>query len=255
MPPYRWNTNAAALAYDASAGHVHPYYAVLQDQILSLLAKLPNRLLLIVDAGGGSGRLMERILDRFPNAEGLLLDQSEPYLALACERLNRFGSRAGISKGRLQDAWDQFLPRPADAIVSMSAIHHLDPVEKQDLYARCYNYLSPTGLLLNGDEIRPENEAQYLAELERWSDHMAHKLKTGHIVAEFQAMFEKWRHRNIGRFGAIRKSGEDCHETTDVQLGYFRSAGFVYVEAKWQKSLWALMAGQRRAKEENGIVF
>jgi len=245
MPTYRWNTNSAAQAYDASAEHIHPHYVEIQDQILHQLKTLSPGPLLIVDAGGGSGRLMERILDRFLHAEGVLLDQSEPYLALASERLSRFGNRAVILQARLQDIWGEQLSRPADAIVSMSAIHHLDPNEKQDLYARCYGSLAPAGLLLNGDEVRPQSDAQYLAELERWHQHMTGELKAGHIVAEFQDMIEKWRHRNIDQFGVPPKSGEDCHENLDTQLGYLRDVGFENPQAKWQASLWALMVGRK----------
>lgn len=247
MPTYRWNTDSAARAYDASAEHIHPHYVEIQDQTLLQLGKLSTEPLFVVDAGGGSGRLMERILDRFPNAEGLLLDQSEPYLALAEERLDHFGSRACVTQTRLQDAWGQHLARPADAIVSTSAIHHLDQDEKQTLYACCYDYLAPTGILLNGDEVRPESDAIYLAELQRWSEHMTHQLKTGLIPPDFQGMVDKWRSRNIDQFGAVRKSGEDCHETVDAQLEYLRGSGFVRVKAVWKNSLWALMAAQKPA--------
>ncbi len=247
MPTYRWNTDLAARAYDASAEHIHPHYVEIQDQILLQLRKLPTGPLLIVDAGGGSGRLMERILDHFPNADGLLLDQSEPYLALAEERLNHFGSRACVTQTRLQNPWNQHLLRPANAIVSMSAIHHLDQNEKQSLYARCYDYLAPAGILLNGDEIRPESDTQYSAELQLWSEHMTHNLKSGQIAPGFKAIIDKWRHRNIDQFGAIRKSGEDCHETVATQLDYLGIAGFSRAEATWQNSLWALMTAQKPA--------
>ena len=116
MTKYRWNTDEAARAYDAAAEHIHPHYLEIQDEILQRLGQRRAATPLVVDAGGGSGRLMERVLELLPQAVGAVLDQSEPYLALAGERLSRFGSRVKLLQYRLQDDWCDALPRPADAI-------------------------------------------------------------------------------------------------------------------------------------------
>src|SRR6266481_5650545 len=94
MSSYRWNTSDFAVGYDAAADVIHPHYLAIQDAILGLL---PGELAgggLVVDLGGGSGRLVERILERWPLAKAIVLDQSEPFLALAERRLARFGLRA-----------------------------------------------------------------------------------------------------------------------------------------------------------------
>ena len=93
MTKYRWNTDEAARAYDAAAEHIHPHYLEIQDEILQRLGRRSAATLLVVDAGGGSGRLMQRVLELLPQAAGVVIDQSEPYLALAGERLSRFDSR------------------------------------------------------------------------------------------------------------------------------------------------------------------
>jgi tRNA (cmo5U34)-methyltransferase len=165
---YRWNTSVAAEAFDAAAEFIHPFYLDIQDQILAQLQFLAEEPALIVDLGGGSGRLVERILTHFPHAIAVLVDQSEPFLALAERRLQPFRSRARLVKRRLQEEWASDLPDAAQAIVSMSAIHHLDPAEKRSLYARCYDALAPGGLFINGDEFRPESNSEYRAQLEWW---------------------------------------------------------------------------------------
>ncbi len=60
MTKYRWNTDEAARAYDAAAEHIHPHYLEIQDEILQRLGQQRAATPLVVDAGGGSGRLMER---------------------------------------------------------------------------------------------------------------------------------------------------------------------------------------------------
>ncbi len=65
---YRWNTSGAAEAYDAAAPVIHPYYEKVQDEILGLLPFGADEAFELVDIGGGSGRLAERVLERFAGA-------------------------------------------------------------------------------------------------------------------------------------------------------------------------------------------
>src|SRR5438876_12322236 len=92
---YRWNTSELAVGYDTAAAVIHPHYLANQDVILDLLPANLGPRALVVDLGGGSGRLMERILDRWPQVQGVVVDQSEPFLPLAECRLALFGQRAG----------------------------------------------------------------------------------------------------------------------------------------------------------------
>jgi tRNA (cmo5U34)-methyltransferase len=247
MPQYRWNTSDFAVGYDASAAVVHPHYTEIQDAMLQCLPLSPGSEALVVDLGGGSGRLIERVLDAFPRASGLLLDQSEAFLALAERRLTRFGRRASCLQFRLQDDWPSRLPAQPIALLSMSAIHHLEPAEKLALYQRCCDVLAPGGVLLNGDEVRPADAAAYLAELEAWAEHMRRVIAEGSIPRVFHAALTTWIERNVARFGQSKKSGDDCHETIVAQLDYLRSVGFIAVDCPWRKDLWALMRGEKRS--------
>jgi len=244
MALYRWNTDKAARAFDAAAEHIHPHYVEIQDEILRQLHRLEAAEPLVIDAGGGSGRLMERVLEGLPHSKGIIVDQSEPFLALAAERLSRFGPRVKVLQYRLQDDWGNALARPADAIISMSAIHHLEPDEKRSLYQRCRMYLGPNGIFLNGDEIRPESDEVYLEELQSWARRKHENLRAGIISAAFAETFTKWRQRNIEEFGNPRHSGDDCHETIDAQIGYLREVGFARTSIEWQKEMWAIFAAE-----------
>src|SRR5262245_4824835 len=257
MPAYRWNTSEFATGYDAAAEIIHPFYLAIQDAILDLLTLVlnsqlppaesrtasPERPPLVIDLGGGSGRLVARILNKFPLASALVIDQSEPFLALAERRLASFGPRATCLLSRLQDDWPSQVPGPVTAIVSMSAIHHLDPAEKQDLYQRCHDVLIHHGLLLNGDEIRAESDAEYLTTLTTWADHMRAHMASGQIPAPFHPALLGWIDRNITRFGQQKKSGDDMHETIAAQLGYCRASGFTHADCPWHHQLWAVLRG------------
>jgi tRNA (cmo5U34)-methyltransferase len=243
MTTYRWNTSDFAAGYDAVAEIIHPHYLAIQDAILDLLPASLDSGGLIIDLGGGSGRLVERILDRWPRARAVIIDQSEPFLALAERRLQCFGARAVCVLTRLQDDWSAHIPMPATAFVSMSAIHHLEPEEKRFIYQRCYQLLARGGVLLNGDEIRAENETTYLETIKTWAEHMRASMASGNIPPAFQPALLGWIDRNVTQFGQPKKSGDDIHETIVTQLSYLRSSGFTFTDCPWQTSLWAILRG------------
>jgi len=243
MTEYRWNQHEVAAGYDAAAPLVHPYYVEVQDAVMAAIAGQQPQL--IVDAGGGSGRLLERCLARWPQASAVLIDQSPAFLTLARNRLEQFGDRVTFHQARLQDDWEPLLARSPDAIVSTSAVHHLVPEEKRAFYARCAALLSPGGVLVNGDEVRDPDEARYRASVEKWAEHMRQLADNGRVSAPMADALLNWRRRNVEQFGVPRVSGDDCHETVDTQLGYFRSAGLVNIRVGWQLDMWAVMIGER----------
>jgi SAM-dependent methyltransferase len=245
MPEYRWNQSDLAAGYDTAAEHVHPHYLELQETILNLLPFASDAEALLVDLGGGSGRLAERFLKRFPNARAVVVDQSPAFLEIAARRMAGSGGRGLCIESRLQEDWLGNLPAAPAAIVSMSAIHHLAPAEKQSLYRQCYEALAPGGVLLNGDEVRPEADDDYLAECRTWAAHMHKVIDAGLIPPSMGDAMRTWEERNVTQFGQPRRSGDDCHETSDAQLDYYRAAGFASADAPWQKQLWAVLRGRK----------
>jgi tRNA (cmo5U34)-methyltransferase len=238
---YRWNTSDAAAAYDAAAPVIHPYYQIVQNHIVGSLPFARDDKFLLVDLGGGSGRLVERLLDHFEQASAILIDQSAAFLALAERRLLRFGRRITLVERQLQGDWPRSLPAAPQAIVSTSAIHHLDPVEKIELYSRINKALTAGGVFINGDEYRPESDADYRDCLERWSKHMRAALAGGRIPSSFQQTLDDWHDRNIRNFGAPKHSGDDCVETLAAQRDNLDSAGFQSTDTIWNEQLWGVL--------------
>ncbi len=242
MTEYRWNKHELAAGYDASAEHVHPHYLELQEFLVSNLLSGKHEAY-VVDLGGGTGRLAEKILTASPAARVLVIDQAEPALEIAQQRLVPFGERAATGISKLQANWDSLLTGAPSAIVSMSAIHHLDAGEKSQLYARCHAALSPGGLLVNGDEIRDEDDGAYLAQMQTWGRHMDRMVAAGKIAESFHDALHQWKARNIDRYAEPRASGDDCHQTIGEQLDYFREAGFAQVDCAWRQDMWAVLRG------------
>lgn len=242
MTQYRWNKQELAAGYDASAEYVHPHYLELQQFLTDMLLGA-NATGYVVDLGGGTGRLAERILAASPAARVLVLDQSEAALEIAARRVEPFGGRGQVALSRLQDDWTAHLAERPTAIVSMSAIHHLDASEKQQLYQRCFDCLAEGGILANGDEIRDVDDTVYLQQMQAWGRHMDAMIAAGKVAESFHDALHQWQARNIVGFGEPRTSGDDCHQTIAEQLDYFRQAGFRQVDAPWHRDMWAVLRG------------
>ena len=245
MPEYRWNQAEMAAGYDAGAVRVHTHYVEVQDEILSRLPFQEQDDSLVVDLGGGSGRLVERILDRWPKVRAVIVDQSQPFLDLAAQRLEPHRDRVTLVRRKLQEDWREVVTRPAAAVVSMSAIHHLDPAEKRICYRRCFGVLEPDGLLMNGDEVRAEADAEYRTQVETWGARMERLIEEQAVTPAMADGLRLWQQRNVEQFGQPKSSGDDCHETAATQLTYLRDAGFTAVDAPWQRDLWTLLLGRK----------
>ena len=96
MAEYRWNQSELAAGYDAGATVVHPWYVEVQDAILVEMEAVGAAEGIVVDLGGGSGRLVERILEQWPRVTAVIVDQSQAFLDLAARRLERFPERVAL---------------------------------------------------------------------------------------------------------------------------------------------------------------
>ena len=240
---YRWNQAEHAIGYDSAAEIIHPHYLEIQDAILARIARPRDAEFLLVDLGGGSGRLAERFLARFPRATAIVIDQSVAFLEIAAKRMAPFEGRGTCLVARLQDDWAARLPAAPQVVTSMSAIHHLSPEEKQAVYSQAYGALEPLGILLNGDEIRAANDAEFRSEVETWAAHMRQILADGRVDIGLKPLLDKWIDRNVTRFGQPRTSGDDWQETIEAQLAYLCDCGFRSVSVPWHKQMWAVLEG------------
>jgi trans-aconitate 2-methyltransferase len=97
----------------------------------------------VLDAGCGSGRLTEVMLERLPSGTLVALDSSPQMLAQARERLGRFGARVEF----LQASLDDFsLARPVDGIFS-NAVFHWVP-DRSAMFRCLHAALRPGGWLV-----------------------------------------------------------------------------------------------------------
>jgi tRNA (cmo5U34)-methyltransferase len=115
----------------------------------------------VLELGTGTGQSTRAVLARHPGARVTGIDASADMLALARTELP--GERVDLREGRLEDP----LPAgPFDVVVSVLAVHHLDPAGKADLFRRAAAALAPGGRLVVGDVVVPEDPADAVTPVE-----------------------------------------------------------------------------------------
>ena len=94
----------------------------------------------VLDAGCGSGRITQALIERLPRGRVIAVDESPSMIAAARERL---GPEADL---RVGDLLELELEQPVDAILSTATFHWIADHER--LFARLRAALAPGGRLL-----------------------------------------------------------------------------------------------------------
>jgi trans-aconitate 2-methyltransferase len=95
---------------------------------------------LVLDAGCGSGRITQALIEELPNGRVIAVDQSTSMVCAARERL---GPDADV---RVVDLLELELEEPVDAILSTATFHWISDHDK--LFSRLHAALRPGGRLV-----------------------------------------------------------------------------------------------------------
>lgn len=108
-----------------------------------------------LDLGCGPGSLSQRLLDRFPQARSIALDQDPLLLAMGQGALGDVGGRLHWVDANLRDpSWRNAIDvESVDVALSTTALHWLPPDKLVRLYSELGMLIRPDGLFLNGDHM------------------------------------------------------------------------------------------------------
>ncbi|HWG61712.1 MAG TPA: class I SAM-dependent methyltransferase [Streptosporangiaceae bacterium] len=202
---------------------------------------------LVLDLGCGPGSLAVRLLDRLPSARVMAIDNDPLLLTLGRAA---YPARDGLAFTDLDlrtPGWagSLHLDRPADAAVSTTALHWLQPAQLRAMYAEVATVLRPGGLLLNGDHLTEDEAATpTLARLDRALIEAEERRRAPEGHAEswkewWQAVTEDRALAGPAAQREQRRLSEDHHGSESVRLGEhiaaLRAAGFAEVGTIWQR--------------------
>ncbi len=209
--------------YDAQRRRIVPCFETFYGTAVDVLALRGGEVRRVLDLGAGTGLMSEAVLNRYPGVELVLVDGAAEMLCHAGERLPAASTRLIVS-----DLRDDLPDGPFDAVVSALAIHHLEHLDKRDLFGRIRKVLRPGGALVN---------AEHVAGPTPWLD---------------------WTYRHLWRqecraAGAAEQEIADAEarmemdRSTDVatQLGWMQTAGLEDCDCFFKQLHFAVLAGWR----------
>jgi ubiquinone/menaquinone biosynthesis C-methylase UbiE len=152
-----WKNAALAAAWDAGADRNNPARQEQLDILISVLADAYQPGKWTLDLGFGSGQVEKLIFERIPQARVVGVDSSREMMALAAERLAPYAERYQAVEHDLAQIDSLILPEhPYQFVISVQALHHLEPDEMQAAYRFIHRVLEPGGLFLLLDRMRVE---------------------------------------------------------------------------------------------------
>ncbi|HEX3814789.1 MAG TPA: methyltransferase domain-containing protein [Mycobacteriales bacterium] len=211
-------------------------FAVIAD-VVQETAGRPDPL--VVDLGCGPGSLAARLLDRLPAATVIGIDGDPLLLGLAREV---YGDRLRLVDRDLRtDDWRDALglDRPADAVVSTTALHWLTRDELGATYAEAAGLLRPGGVLVNGDHLFNGPESPTLRRvMHAVRDRRAERVGAGgedwtqwwEAIADEPGLADLLAERAARKYEHTADPGV----TIDDHRALLRSAGFAEVGTVWQ---------------------
>ncbi|MEE8136526.1 MAG: methyltransferase domain-containing protein [Thermodesulfobacteriota bacterium] len=194
---------------------------------------------IILDLGCGDGILGRFLMSRFPSAQGIFIDFSDPMLDAARESLSNTSQSTILKADFAKPKWiDAVLPhKPFDIVISGFAIHHQPDNRKRELYSEIYNLLSPGGIFLNLEHVQSSTpEVEQLFE-DHFIDHLHNfQLKSDPDTTR-QSVAESFRNRP--------DKDEDELAFVEAQCGWLRNIGFNDVDCFFKVFEIALFGGRK----------
>ncbi len=211
----------AADDYDEKMTRTCPSHQPLIDVIMRS-AKILARPKAIVELGVGTGLLAQELLRAFPKARLTAIDFSPKMIERAAKRLSRLSARLELVEG---DFYETPFPSKQELVVSSYAIHHLDDVQKAQLFEKIGDCLVEDGMFLNGDCVVSPSDRINKLQNQCWLDAMHERKASQEDIDQ-----------------TIRDYYEyDIPATVDDQLGWLDRAGFSEAECVWRNFGTALI--------------
>ncbi len=231
-----WKKSALAATFLEGVRGAIPLAAEQLDIMVRLIAAGSKPVNRFLDLGCGDGALAAALIERFPDAEGVLADFSEPMLEAARKR---FSGHAGplyfVGADYGVPAWTELVApwAPFDAIVSGFSIHHQPDTRKREVYAEIFGLLRPGGMFLNLEHVSSPAGWIVTAYDDLFIDHLW-RFHSGKTRAE--AMDQYYQRKD---------QGANILAPLELQCGWLREIGFIDVDCFFKILELAVFGGRR----------
>ena len=224
--------DAAARDYDRARRQLVPDFDNFYGSVFGLLTFEKDQPLRVLDLGAGTGLLSELVAERFTEVRITLADISDEMLEVARRRFPPDSARLDFRvMDYAKEEWGEY-----EVIVSALSIHHLENHDKQRVFRKAYESLSPGGVFVNADQVlgvTPEIEERYH---QYW---LQRAREAGVTDRDLKAALERMK--------------EDRYALLEPQLAWLKEAGFEPVNCVYKNHQFAVYGGYKPGAEDIGM--
>jgi len=190
----------------------------------------------IIDLGCGDGAITKALLGVNDTLLSTMIDGSEHMLESAKKNIPSANIKEIINISFQELYGSSVIKDNADFIVSSLAIHHLNEIEKNQLFKYVYTKLNLGGVFINYDPVLSPSQELEQFELNMWKD----------WILNYEAAINPRRDKSLDYIPSQYKSNKDnVPSTLDSQLAMLRNAGFLDVNLFYKYGLFCLFGGRK----------
>lgn len=208
------------------------------DVMLRVLSFTGRPVERVLDLGSGSGVLAGAVLERFPHAELLLADFSEPMLEAARPRFPSPPHHLRVVDFS-NPAWTSDVRdlAPFDAVVSGFAIHHQPDDSKRRIYAEIFDLLAPGA---------PFIHIEHVASASPWIEHQFNELLIDRMYA-YDQQIGGGRSRAQVASDYVHRPDKAANMLAplETQLEWLRQIGYLDVDCLFKVYELCLFIGRK----------
>ncbi len=204
-----------------------PDYLYVHDLICEVLRPYISSDVLILDLGGGTGRIAKLLLDAFPSCRIVIQDISANMLSEVPNKLHKHMGRFECVEGDFFAETFDLEYNQFDHVVSVHAIHHGRNADAyRNLYKKIYNCLKPNGCFVCLDNVAGGTLELDTLSYSSWAESLRSNFDTESIrgIVETTIM-------------------EDSPLSLREHLEILSDCGFIRTDVVWKKYIFGLYAG------------
>lgn len=213
------------------------------EVMMRLISAAQKPVISFLDLGCGDGILASAILEKYPEAKGVLLDFSDPMIEAAREKLKDYVSNLDFMTLDYADShWLDSVGKmaPFDVIVSGFSIHHQSDKKKLELYSEIYNLLKPGGIFLNIEHV--SSPTRWIESV--FEEYFIDSLYNMHLAENSQ----KTRSQVAEEFRNRPDKEANILAPVEIQCDWLRRIGFSDVDCYFKIFELAVFGGRRPSK-------
>jgi len=209
-----------ASAYDTRLSAILPESETFFAEVLSFI---PDQARNLLELGSGTGYATEKIQSRFNSIQIVGIDHSGEMIR--CAELKPELNQVQFLEQDIRDPWPsgQF-----DVILTTLCFHHVPEQDRMSLLSRVYDALSPGGVFICGDIIRPESDKAEEIYRSRW----IRSMESAGLSSEEITSIVTSRRANYGEM-----------ERIDTLIDKMRQAGFSVVLMPYRHEISVVVVG------------